>query len=138
MDKIKIIIIAMNVQINEVAILIHPVFKVTEWLESQIGEKLTIEKEELLPGNETPVDLDHVQMTLKDVSVRNIERRDIEGYLADQEIILHGEGKIITDKGLMDLPQSVYEIPILGDMEAIERGNQLTVETEKAVYTFYH
>lgn len=117
--------------------MVHPVFQVTEWLDSQIGKKLTIEKEEYLPGNMSPVDLDHVQIELTDVTVRDIESPDEDGYLANQEIILHGEGKIIPDHGFMELPQNVYEIPLFGEIRALKHEDQLTMETEKAVYTFY-
>lgn len=117
--------------------MIHPVFHVTEWLENQIGQKLTIEKEEYLPGNTEPVDFDRIYIQLKDVKVKDIEHPDVDGYLANQEIILHGDGEIVTDIGLMELPQCVYEIPLFGEIQAERNENKLTMETEKAVYRFY-
>lgn len=114
----------------------HPIFELTEWLERQKGQTLMIYKSEIATGKEEIMDRDEVQLVLNQVSVRNIERHDQDDYLADQEIILQGEGYIETDEGKMELPQNVYEIPIYSnDFSTQDRENGVRVETEKAIYT---
>ncbi|MDQ0253978.1 hypothetical protein J2S74_001351 [Evansella vedderi] len=115
--------------------MVHPIFELTEWLERQKGQTLMIYKSEFSTGKEEIIDRDEVKLVLNDVSVRDIERHDEDDYLANQEIILHGEGQIHTDRGQQELPQSVYEIPIYDDFATQDRENGIRVETEKAIYT---
>lgn len=113
----------------------HSVFELTEWLERQKGRDLIINKGELSTGSEEITDIDQVRLHLDDFSVRSIEKHDIDDYLADQEIILHGQGQIISDQGKIELPQNVYEIPIVGNMRTQNEENGMKVKTQQAVYT---
>ncbi|MBU9722925.1 MULTISPECIES: hypothetical protein [Bacillaceae] len=113
----------------------HSIFELTEWLESQKGKTLLINKGELLTGKNKIFDNDQIKLSLTDMSVKNIERHDEDGYLADQELILYGDGTIMSDEGEFDLPQSVYEIPLVGSVHMEQEKGAVKVETEKAVYT---
>lgn len=114
--------------------MVNPVQELTEWLESQKTQTLLITKEELATGKNEVVDQDRVQLLLNKIDVRKINRHDEDGYLADDELILYGEGHIHSDKGEMELPQGVYEIPLYGEITAYSENNEMKVETEKANY----
>ncbi|ADU29059.1 hypothetical protein [Evansella cellulosilytica] len=115
--------------------MIHPIFELTEWLESHKGTTMTIEKQELETGTNEVFDHDRAQLQLNEISVRNLKKHDEDDYLADQELILHGEGNIHTDQGEMELPQNAYEIPILGEVKTENSENGMKVTTGKAIYT---
>ncbi|MFA9558601.1 hypothetical protein ACERII_14935 [Evansella sp. AB-rgal1] len=115
--------------------MIHPIFELTEWLERQKEHTLLISKQEFVTGKNEIMDHDQVRLQLKDVSVRSIEHHDEDDYLADQEIILHGQGMVRTDIGESELPQGVYEIPLFGEVKTINEAEAMKVETEKAIYT---
>jgi hypothetical protein len=111
------------------------VFEFTAWLDTQTGNTLHITKEERAIGKHEVSDLDQVHIQLHKVAVKHIERTDTDHYLADQEIILHGQGKIQSDKGDMELPQGVYEIPLYGKVSARKAQDGFQVETERAFYS---
>lgn len=113
----------------------NSVQKLTEWLESQKTQTILIIKEELATGKIQAFDKDRVQMLLNKVDVHEIERHDEDDYLSDKELILHGEGYIHSDKGEVELPQAVYEIPLSGEIIAYTENHEMKVETEKANYT---
>ncbi|MDG5786088.1 hypothetical protein QA612_01200 [Evansella sp. AB-P1] len=117
--------------------MVHPIFQLTEWLERQKDRNLVIYKEELATGKQEVIDQDRVQMLLENITARTIEHHDEDDYLADQEIILHGVGHIYSDEGIMELPQQVYEIPLLGEITTHNEKNIVKVETEKAIYTIF-
>jgi hypothetical protein len=117
--------------------MVQPIYELSEWLEAQKGRTLIIQKGELSIGKQDIIDVDQVQLHLDAISIRNIERHDPDDYLADQELILHGSGKIGSDQGEVDLPQNIYEIPIHGEITTTRENNGVKVKTERAIYTIF-
>ncbi|MBU9711420.1 hypothetical protein [Evansella tamaricis] len=115
--------------------MIHPIFELTEWLEGKKGNTILINKGEFLTGMQEISDSDQIKLFLDNVTIKTIERHDQDDYLADQELILYGDGKIISDEGEFDLPQSVYEIPLMGNLKMEHEDNGVLVTTERATYT---
>lgn len=107
----------------------------TDWFESQKGNTIVIKKEEYSIGH-NHTHINEAELLFEKVAIKQIEREDPDGYLANHEIILHGEGKIRTDKGEIPIPQSVYEIPIYNDLTVQTISDGITAKTEKAKYTF--
>ncbi|WP_280770293.1 hypothetical protein [Salipaludibacillus daqingensis] len=108
---------------------------VSEWLELQKEKTLLITKKELAVEKNESFDEDQVQIQLNRVDVRKIERHDEDGYLSDDEVILHGEGHIHSDKGEVELPQNVFEIPLYGEIITHKENSRMKIETERANYT---
>ncbi|OEH85120.1 hypothetical protein BHU72_05780 [Desulfuribacillus stibiiarsenatis] len=108
---------------------------ITKWLEQNTGSTLIIQKRESKIGTHETMDIDKVRFELERISTRTIERPDPDYYLANQEVILHGKGKIITDKGEIDIPQDVYEVPVYKGIKATIAEKNLTIEMEKANYS---
>jgi hypothetical protein len=109
------------------------VSELTHWLESQKGNNLMITKEEFQPGKH---DIDTIQLSLNKVVLHHIQDPDPEDYVAKQEVVLHGEGKIHTDQGEMELPQHTFEIPIYDDLTTRNMDTEFQVKTHRAVYSF--
>jgi hypothetical protein len=115
--------------------MIQNVNELTKWLETHKGNTLTIHKGELSIGKNEVMDMDRVDIRVDKVTVNTIEQTDPDGYLAKQEVILHGQGKIRSAYGEEELPQNVYEIPLYGKVSTYKVENGLTIETERAVYS---
>lgn len=117
--------------------MVQPVYELTEWLEAQKGNTLMIHKGELSIGKQEIVDINKVELRLDKIVLKNIERSDPDNYLANQEVILHGQGTIRSDYGEVELPQNVYEIPIYGNVTTHKVEHGLKIETERAVYSIH-
>lgn len=115
----------------------NEIHQVADWLDAQKGRSLFIRKEELPIGNQGIKDIDEVQLLLDNISMRQIEREDPDNYLANHELLLHGQGIIQSDRGEMPIPQNVYEIPLFGSFVTRNAQNELYIETEKAIYTIH-
>lgn len=115
----------------------NEIHQVADWLDAQKGRSLFIRKEELPIGNQGIKDIDEVQLQLDNISMRQIERQDPDNYLANYELLLHGQGIIQSDRGEMPIPQNVYEIPLFGSFVTRNAQNELYIETEKAIYTIH-
>lgn len=111
--------------------------QLSDWLESNIGESLTIKKGELSTGSNEIIDLDQVNLQLKRVSLIS-NNQNIDEYIPSQEMVLHGEGKIKSDRRETYLPQNAYEIPLFGEINMTQVTNGLRLETEKAIYIIEH
>lgn len=81
-------------------------------------------------GSDKIADDDYVEMCLEDVSVRSPGYTDSDSYVARQELVLHGHGRI----GDSSIPQDAYEIPIVGRFSARPLENGVDIETERALY----
>ncbi|WP_096188856.1 hypothetical protein [Evansella halocellulosilytica] len=108
--------------------------QLTTWLENNKQHTLQISKQERSTGKLEMIDEDQIQLFLQGISVRKIERHDRDDYLADQELILQGDGQIQSERGYVALPQSVFEIPLIGDISITEQQNSMIIDTEKAIY----
>ncbi|WP_227934920.1 hypothetical protein [Alkalihalobacillus deserti] len=111
--------------------------ELSSWLESHKGETLTIHKGELSTGLQQIFDIDQVTLKLDHISLVSNEE-NIDDYIPQQELILHGQGNINSEEGKKDLPQDAYEIPLTGNVITSNEGNALKIETEKAVYKIHH
>jgi hypothetical protein len=106
----------------------YPIEQISDWLETKKGHSLFIRKQE---SNDT----DQVELNLQEISLGQLERPDIDGYLASHTIILYGEGKIRNSSGEeFPLPQGVFEIPLDGTFQAAEMGEALNIQTGRAHY----
>ncbi|WP_134702241.1 hypothetical protein [Ammoniphilus sp. YIM 78166] len=117
--------------------MIPSVDEVKEWLETHKGSTLTIHKGELSIGKNEVADMDKVDIRLDKVTLNTHEQADPDGYLAQQEFILHGQGKIQSANGEEELPQNVYEIPLYGKVSTRKEENGFTIETERAFYSIH-
>ncbi|MBP3951308.1 hypothetical protein [Bacillus suaedae] len=105
-----------------------------QWLESQKGSTLSIEKQEITTGKEDLFDIDHVTFKLDHISLVSNGEDPIDDYLATDEVILHGEGTIMSDEGTVTIPQHAFEIPLKGEVTSSLDQNQLNLQTEQAIY----
>lgn len=103
-------------------------------LQRHRGKALSIIKRELGNGSGVPNDTDNVTLQLEDISVRDCGYTDSDGYVARQELILHGQGSIASDTGNYPLPQNAYEIPLGGLFSVRETATGLDIETDRALY----
>jgi hypothetical protein len=107
--------------------------ELSNWLESHKGETLVIRKGELSTGLQQIFDIDQVTLELDHISLVS-NNENVDDYIPEQELILHGEGNILSEEGTKELPQNAYEIPLFGHVTTSNEMNGLKVETEKAVY----
>ncbi|KXZ15048.1 hypothetical protein AXI59_04120 [Bacillus nakamurai] len=105
----------------------------SEWLKQQIGQTLDIRKGELTDSQNEISDLDQIMLHLDDVLVRKTNHPD--DYVAEEELVLKGQGTTYTEEGNVPLPQDAYEIPLLGDIKIQQEHDGLKVHTDRAVYT---
>lgn len=102
-------------------------------LQSHLGKDVHITKRELETGSRAPDDTDIVTLHLDDISVRS-GYTDGDGYVARQELILHGQGTITSEAGNHPLPQKAYEIPLDGSFVLCETATGLDIKTDRALY----
>lgn len=117
--------------------MVQSIYQLTEWLDRQKGHDLYITKKEKATGKQEIIDMDEVHIHLSNYSVRDLKTESIDGYLAQQELLLHGDGEIMGSENTQEftpLPQDVFEIPIIGKFHAEENENGFTIDTEKAIY----
>jgi hypothetical protein len=113
------------------------ILEVTAWLEAQTGKTVSIQKGEFAIGKAEIIDRDEVEIRLDKVLVKSIEQPDPDDYLANKEVILHGQGNIQSDMGKVGLPQDVYEISLSGKVTAHKVDNGYRIQTERAVYSIH-
>jgi hypothetical protein len=109
------------------------IHELSEWLESHKGKTLLIKKGELSAGLQQVFDIDQVTLQLDHITVVSNEQ-NVDDYIPNQELILHGNGSIQGPEGEKPLPQNAYEIPLYGKVHSMNEKDRLRVETEKAVY----
>ncbi|HJV47124.1 MAG TPA: hypothetical protein VJ824_15505 [Bacillota bacterium] len=102
-----------------------PIDQVESWIHSKHCPTFLVSKEE-------NGDLDQVQMNIQGITLKGAERVDPDGYVAAQALLLHGQGSFVNGG---ELPQNVYEIPLLGTWITQDKGNRMQIETQRAVYT---
>lgn len=107
-----------------------------QWLQEHIGQQLEIVKSEKAIGSNMITDHDKVKIVVDKVSTRESDYKDLDGYVAARELILHGQGQIYTKEGLFPLPQSAFEIPLTGAVRAIATDHSLEIDTEATHYSF--
>ncbi|UTR15869.1 hypothetical protein MM221_04715 [Salipaludibacillus sp. LMS25] len=109
--------------------------QLTEWLEAHKGQKLMISKLEYGTEMASITDSDHVSMTLEAVTFSDRESRDPDGYVANHELVLRGEGTIQGSKHATGpLPDHHFDIPLEDKMSLSADENQVIVETRHAKY----
>jgi hypothetical protein len=108
--------------------------QVVNWLDSQVGKTVVLTKKELSIGKNEVSDLDQVQLQLEKVSMRQLERKDPDNYLAEQTLMLHGNGSIQGGTKAERIPQGVYEIPLYGSIAAQQADDGMQIATERAIY----
>jgi hypothetical protein len=100
-----------------------------KWLSRHANRPIRIEKLE-------QSDRDEVLLELHDVELRSSRRFDPEHYAADEAILLHGSGQVVSGGGTVSpLPLETYEIPLDGGWKAHETGNALQIANDRAAYT---
>ncbi|MBL4968616.1 hypothetical protein [Bacillus halotolerans] len=107
--------------------------ELSEWLRERIGQTLDIRKGELTNNQDEISDLDQIVLHLQKVGIRSANHPD--DYVANDELVLEGEGTTFTEDGDVPLPQNAYEIPLLGDIHIHQENGGLKVLTDRAVYT---
>ncbi|BAB05503.1 hypothetical protein P4637_01340 [Halalkalibacterium halodurans] len=109
--------------------------QLTDWLEAHKDQKLMISKQEYATGMASITDSDQVSMTLEAVTFIDSENRDLDGYVANHELVLHGEGSIQgSEHATGPLPDHRFDIQLEDGMTISADGNQLIVETSRAKY----
>lgn len=98
-----------------------------DWLHPYVGKEIDIIKEE-------DGDQDRIRLHLERVSFGENQFEDIDGYVAKQAILLHGEGAIVQANSDATLPQRVYEIPITEEMRITLGINAITFHSDRALY----
>lgn len=106
-----------------------------EILERHRGESISITKRELAIGSQKPYDSDYVTLNLEKISIRDSKYTDSDDYVAQRELVLHGEGNLSGKGRNSPLPQEAYEIPIVGEFEVQETGAGIDIQTAKAQYS---
>jgi hypothetical protein len=102
-----------------------PIEQVETWINTKQSPSFTISKEE-------HGDLDQININIEKVSLGTQPVVDPDGYVAEQALLLHGQGSLINGA---PLPQNVYEIPLFGTWVTHDKGSRMQIETERAVYT---
>jgi hypothetical protein len=98
-----------------------------EWLASEAGKTIVIEKQEL-------EDVDTVHFSLESVDYRSSEDV-IDDYLGDA-LILRGTGSTLNGDGeLVPLPQPSYELAVSGLKVHSAEADKAELQTERARYT---
>jgi hypothetical protein len=108
---------------------------VLSWLRKHQGQQLSIQKFELASGKEQVGDQDRVRIQLERVTRRNLPYDDPDGYLSPGEVVLHGNGEIMTAGSVEPLPQRAFEIPFRGEISTQVHGDLLEINTLDTVYT---
>jgi hypothetical protein len=98
---------------------------VVDWLRTQENRSLTIRKEE--EGHTDTIDLE-----LQEVQIR--ERQPYDDYIAEDAILLRGEGRLHNGEELVPLPGDSFEIPITDRLEYVRDSGRTTIRTDRAVY----
>ena len=114
----------------------HSILELTDWLQEKKGQTVFIIKEELATGSKRIMDMDELKLDLMGVSLKESMDNNVDDYVENQELILQGSGIITSDNGEAELPNNMYEIPLLGMVTTKKDENGMKLETEKAVYTF--
>ncbi|OLS36951.1 hypothetical protein BTR22_09640 [Alkalihalophilus pseudofirmus] len=106
----------------------------TQWLDEHNGQTLSIQKGEHETGSKDVLDIDLISLELQSVEVRSANQNTQDDYLPSEEVILYGEGYIHGDDTRTPLPDNYFEIPLDETFKFHSDGNEIKVETEKALY----
>jgi hypothetical protein len=105
-----------------------PLLQVSSWLNAQSNQEVLIQKEEDGDIDRTRIQVDHVSMG-------HLQQKDPDGYVANQSILVHGQGKVLFTNYEAHLPQNVYEIPLEQSFVAHSIDEGLQIKTGRATYT---
>ncbi|WP_128894041.1 hypothetical protein [Longirhabdus pacifica] len=99
------------------------------WSHEHQGETIQIHKQE-------GTDIDVIIMNLDQVIYAPLDPNDLDSYLPQSAIYLHGTGTIDTDYQLLqsELPKDIYVVPIEGIPNVAINGSVLHIQTERAHY----
>jgi hypothetical protein len=101
---------------------------IMEWMQNQRTNAFLIRKDE-------QTDIDQIRIDVAKVEAKQFQTPDLDDYVSDQTILIHGEGTVIGDMEA-PLPQSVYEIPIEGSCTVHTDEALFQITTDRATYTF--
>lgn len=99
--------------------------RLAQWFDAHLAEEISIHKHE-------DGDLDHAKLFLRKVGLAH--QRDPENYVAEQALILHGEGMLETATERLPIPLDMYEIPIDSNASFEQEGDSLLIATKRAKY----
>jgi hypothetical protein len=99
---------------------------VSEWMRSQATHFFVIEKQE-------QKDTDLVRIQVKHVETEHRGVHDPDDYVAEHTLLIHGDGLHIGETEAA-LPQSVYEIPLIGEYSFQAGDGAYRITTDRATY----
>ncbi|CAM3491190.1 hypothetical protein [Marinicrinis lubricantis] len=109
----------------------HSINTIIEWCESHQGQTIQIQKRE-------DQDLDIVVMELSKATAGALDPHNVDSYLSDQAIYLHGsaaiDGSATAQMVTTELPGDIYVIPLEGSFEVQPLHHQLVIRSERAQY----
>lgn len=100
---------------------------ITAWLQIHANQPLLIQKEE-------EGDIDQVEFQLEETTIGSLDQQDPDDYVANQALLLHGTGEVITEGHRSHLPQNVYEIPFDGQWGVDISEGRLMIKTDRGAY----
>ncbi|WP_166244359.1 hypothetical protein [Paenibacillus turpanensis] len=100
--------------------------QITEWLNECAGQSVLIEKVEQGDRDRTRIRVDQVSI--------QAQPKDPDDYVAEREIMIHGDGAVLLESGQAPLPEPYYEIALIGVSHASKTSQTLHIVTDRASY----